>query len=1008
MSDSTSSDRAADRNLLFAVLALQADLIEHDRFVEACSAWVSQKNTPLADLLVQGGWLTPEDRAEVDKLLQRKLAKHNGDSRASLAEVASEQIRQSLAGLTDTDLRASVSAVTPPPVGHILVSTTDNVTEVRERYALTRLHATGGIGRVWLAHDQSLGRDVALKELRPERATRPELRARFLREARVTGQLEHPGVVPIYEVGRRPDDRAPFYTMRFVRGRTLAEAIAAYHVRRLQGEAGPLELRGLLTAFVGVCNAVGYAHSRGVIHRDLKPQNVVLGDYGEAIVLDWGLARILDAPDAEEVAQPPLDAGPEIAATMQGQALGTPAYMAPEQAEGRLDLFGPRTDVYGLGAVLYEILTGRPPYVGDDTTALLRQVIHGEPLRPRTAVERTPAALEAVCLKALAKRPSERYESAKELAAEVERWMADEPVAVYRERWPTRLGRWARRHKPVVSAAAALLLTAVGGLGIGVVAVAREQSRTQAALVAEGQRRHQARLALDAMSSEIIDEWLGKQKELLPEHKAFLQKAVASYEEFAQDTRQDEESRSGVAAASRRVGNIYWKLGQAREAEAAYRRSVDGFGQLAVEFVDHRDLRYELAKSHTDLGVLLAATGRPDQAETAFNDALSLYKNLSAGSSGNADYRSALATVYHRLSHLMADTGRFQPAEKASRDALEINKQLATDFPDRPEFRQELADCYNHMAYLLVHTGRLQDAVSSLRDGITMLRQLVADEPNRSDFRFDLARGHNNLGLLLKDAGSTQQAEAAYRDALPIYKQLAADFPARPEFREQLANSYNNLGVLLTDTSRPREAEAAYRDALTLYRRLAADFPTVPQYQAICANTLSGLAEVLHGDHDDAAASRLLDESLPLIQAALRTNARQPLYRSIAFENLKLLARVRLGSGAHTTAASAAEELLGYGSDPAKDAYTAGSLFAQCSLAAKSDASLPQTRRAELALGYENRAITLLRQAISQGYSETSEIKKSKDLDPLRGREDFNKLLADLESKASKDEKGKK
>src|SRR5262249_14225969 len=158
---------------------------------------------------------------------------------------------------------------------------------------------------------------------------------RFLKEAQVTGQLEHPGIVPIYEVGQRPEDQAPFYTMRFIRGRTLGEAAAAYHRKRGSGQAGPLDLRELLTAFAAVCNGVAYAHSRAAIHRALKPQNVVLGDYGEVIVLDWGLAKVVDQADDPlglgSVAVGP--AGPEEA-TVQGQVLGTPAYMPPEQAEG--------------------------------------------------------------------------------------------------------------------------------------------------------------------------------------------------------------------------------------------------------------------------------------------------------------------------------------------------------------------------------------------------------------------------------------------------------------------------------------------------------------------------------------------------------------------------------------------------------------------------------------------------------------------------------------------------
>jgi WD40 repeat protein/tRNA A-37 threonylcarbamoyl transferase component Bud32 len=330
------------------------------------------------------------------------------------------------------------------------------------RYTLTRLHATGGIGRVWVAYDSDLGREVALKELRPERSQDRGFADRFLHEARITGQLEHPGIVPVYELTRRPEDGQPYYTMRFIRGRTLTDAIRAYHDKRAAGRAEPLERVALLNAFVATCNAVAYAHSRGVIHRDLKGQNVVLGDFGEVVVLDWGFAKVLGGADDSAGAAPVVpaaEAGPGH--TMQGQVIGTPAYMSPEQGDVRSDRIDRRTDVYGLGAILYELLTGRPPFPGAEVQEVLRQVREAEPARPRQVRAGVPRALEAVCLRALAREPARRYGSAGELAREVQRWLADEPVAAYREPAVARLGRWARRHQPLVAGLTALLLTAV-------------------------------------------------------------------------------------------------------------------------------------------------------------------------------------------------------------------------------------------------------------------------------------------------------------------------------------------------------------------------------------------------------------------------------------------------------------------------------------------------------------------------------------------------------------------
>jgi PAS domain S-box-containing protein len=412
-----------DRNLLFGVLALQADLIDAPQFIEACLLWTTRKQEPLADLLLERGWLDPGDRTHLEYLLERKLQKHRGDTYASLAALPAE-LKHSLAALGDDDLQRSLAG-TAAPAEFSPQATIAYVPVPAERYRRLQLHATGGIGRVWLALDYELGRNVALKELRGDQADDATLRARFLQEAQITGQLEHPGVIPVYELIRGVDGRQPFYTMRFVNGRTLSEAVRAYHTKRLAGQDDALALPALLNAFVVVCNTVAYAHSRGVIHRDLKGQNILLGDYGEVVVLDWGLAKLVGRPEGElPTAVVILDQGGAEGSghTVQGQALGTPAYMAPEQAAGRPDLIDRRTDVYGLGAILYEILTGEPPFPGSNTAEVLRRVRDEVPAPPHQLCPGVPLALETLCLRALAKRQEDRPATAADLARAVQGW----------------------------------------------------------------------------------------------------------------------------------------------------------------------------------------------------------------------------------------------------------------------------------------------------------------------------------------------------------------------------------------------------------------------------------------------------------------------------------------------------------------------------------------------------------------------------------------------------------
>ena len=286
-----------------------------------------------------------------------------------------------------------------------------------QRYQTRRLLGEGGMGEVRLCRDRLIGRDVALKVLRPNIAAHADGRERFVREARVQGQLEHPAVVPVYDLGVGPDGAA-YFTMKCVRGETLDE------ISRLLG-AGDAEMaakyspRRLLTAFGSVCLAIDFAHQRGVLHRDLKPANIILGDFGEVYVLDWGLAKIGDtkAPIAD-----PMNSVETDEHTLQGTLLGTPGYMAPEQVLGAIDQLDARTDVYALGAVLFEMIAFEPLHHGHTVEVLMASTLRGADARPssRGCLDVAPE-LEAICVRATARDPADRYPTARALSDALER-----------------------------------------------------------------------------------------------------------------------------------------------------------------------------------------------------------------------------------------------------------------------------------------------------------------------------------------------------------------------------------------------------------------------------------------------------------------------------------------------------------------------------------------------------------------------------------------------------------
>jgi eukaryotic-like serine/threonine-protein kinase len=503
-------DARADRDLILALLALRSKLITQEALIASLDTWAFDRERSLVEILVKQGALACSDQASLEATLDCAVAGAGGDLQATLSELGAIAVDSEVTHTID-DFQLTpgpgqptdVDSSTPTrsyiaPDGPFAASGSDTRQQfgapraghrlLRDRFRVLALHARGGLGQVFRARDEEFGREVALKEIRPDHAHNQNLHDRFSLEAEINGSLEHPGIVPVYSRGRHPDGR-PYYVMRFIRGATLKAEIQSFHAdaASASAEQRKLRLRRLLARFVDICDAIAYAHSRGVLHRDLKPANIMLGEFGETLIVDWGLAKMTGGPEVdgalgETVLVPPSADSHEP--TVAGSALGTPEFMSPEQAAGAFDLFGPTIDVYGLGAILYTVLTGSPPITAADPMDALKRARDGD-IPPLGRVHQgVPRALEAVCMKALARAPLDRYQSARALADDIEHWLADEPVSAWREPWAERITRWERRNR---------LTIRVGGAALGLIAVVASAAAITVTMAHGRERRERLR-----------------------------------------------------------------------------------------------------------------------------------------------------------------------------------------------------------------------------------------------------------------------------------------------------------------------------------------------------------------------------------------------------------------------------------------------------------------------------------------------------------------------------------
>jgi serine/threonine-protein kinase len=1094
---------AADRDLLFGLLALQNGLIDQGALVAAFQAWTRDKARSLADQLVARGDLDRDDRSAVEALVARHIKKH-GDVEHSLAAVAANRsTRDSLADLHEPEIEASLAWVTRCKNGHAIEVDDDGdpdrtaglsvgaATSDGERFRLLRHHARGGLGDVFVALDTELHREVALKQILEKHADDPVSRQRFVAEAEITGGLEHPGVVPVYGLGTYGGGR-PYYAMRFIKGDSLKEAIG--HFQGDEGDAGwveqseahrnsqshrdtarhwwaskarpalrdsgrrSLKLRKLLRRFLDVCNAIDYAHSRGVIHRDIKPANIILGKHGETPLVDWGLAKAIGRADPSLGEQTIAPSSSGSSETLPGSALGTPAYMSPEQAGGDLDRLGPRSDVYSLGATLYCLLTGRPPFEGEDIGEILRRVQAGDFRAPRGVDPSLDKALEAVCMKAMAKTPADRYASGRALAEDVERWMADEPVTAYPEPWTRSLVRWLTRHRTGVTGVAAAVLAGVVGLS----AVLAVQTRANAQLSVALKRETKASLDLAAANGELIrskqavqaryelaleaiktvhtgvsEELLLKQDQFKELRDRLLKSASNFYGKLGAllGMETDVASRRALAQSNFELADLTGKIGDKEAALAAHRAVLAAREALTVGPGAEAGLEVDVGKSFAVVAGLLRETGKTEEALAAYRRSESRLAGLATS---DPAARAALADCRSGLGWLQYKVGRHTEALAAYRLARVDQEALAATPGASNDVRRDLASTVNRIALVLSDTGKQAEAEAEYRKALAIQQKLADDNPAVTEFRTPLARDHINLGTLLKFTGKTAEAEAEYREAIAISQKLADDNPAVTDFRSLLAFSNERLGNLLDETGRPTEAEAKYRTAVARLQKLADDNPAVTELRDRLAMNHGNLGWLLTGTGKPAEAEGEYRRALEILGKLSTDNPKVAAYRDAEANNCNNLSVVFRRSGRPAEARALCDRAVGLrealvGENPRGTHYRTGLAenlhnrgLALLAAGDRSAAAADLRRATELyaaepsltgehqyffgcaraalsglagsgvSAAEADAAMSVLRKAVVMGYRSLDRFRTDDALDPLRSRDEFRLLLMDV------------